>query len=146
MADQWYYWQDAEVLGPFSGRRLVNMAAEGKILPTDIVWREGTEQGVAASQVKHLFAAAPLAQPSPPPPQPRVPHLLRTYAADATVARMQPAGVSDVVKEMPSVLVLRGGHDADDSPRHRGPGHDARRPGRHDREVSDEVHDLRPRG
>ena len=143
MADQWYYWQDAEVLGPFSGRRLVNMAAEGMILPTDIVWREGTEQGVAASQVKHLFPAAPAASSLPvegsaePVPTP---------AAAATIRADAPAGVSDVVKEMPQSWFSGAATAQTTAPRHRGQGHDARRPGRHDREVSDEVHDLRPRG
>jgi len=56
MADQWYYWHDAAILGPFSATSLANMAAVGTILPTDTVWKEGIENGVLASSVKHLFS------------------------------------------------------------------------------------------
>ncbi len=55
MADEWYYWHDSEVLGPFSGRLLVGLAAVGEVLPTDIVWKNGVERGVPASTVRHLF-------------------------------------------------------------------------------------------
>jgi hypothetical protein len=53
------------------------LAACGSILPTDTVWKEGVERGVAASKVKHLFAPvpvsvptaeAPAVQPEAPPP------------------------------------------------------------------------------
>lgn len=60
MADEWFYWHEADVLGPFSGQQLVALAAAGDILPDDIVWREGVERGVPAHKVQHLFA-----EPSP---------------------------------------------------------------------------------
>jgi hypothetical protein len=59
MIDQWYYWHELEVLGPFSGKQLVDLAAAGGILPEDIVWKDGVEGGVAAHTVKHLFAVPP---------------------------------------------------------------------------------------
>ena len=71
MADEWYYWNGSDVLGPFSGRILAGLAAAGKVLPTDIVWREGVERGVPAAEVKHLFPAA--AADSAPPPAPADP-------------------------------------------------------------------------
>ncbi len=55
MIDQWYYWHDAEVLGPFSGKQLFDLAAAGEIIPTDTVWKAGVEAGVQASRVQHLF-------------------------------------------------------------------------------------------
>jgi hypothetical protein len=58
MADEWYYWHDSEVLGPFSGRLLAGLAAVGEVLPTDIVWKNGVERGVPASTVRHLFRTA----------------------------------------------------------------------------------------
>jgi GYF domain 2 len=58
MADKWYYWHDAEVLGPFSGRLLASLAAAGKLLPTDTVWKGEVEEGVLAAKVKHLFPQA----------------------------------------------------------------------------------------
>ncbi len=105
MADQWYYWHEAEVLGPFSGRLLVDLAAEGKILPTDIVWREGTEQGVAASLVKHLFAAAPAAVTAPAEPSsatdPSATPAAEPITRNDEPAAKPPGEISDAVKEMP---------------------------------------------
>lgn len=60
MADEWYYWHDSEVLGPFSGRLLAGLAAAGEVLPTDIVWKDGVERGVPAATVRHLFRPAPV--------------------------------------------------------------------------------------
>ena len=65
MADAWYYWHDADVIGPFTGRALAGLAADGKLLPTDTVWLDGNEQGVLASKVKHLFPPIP-AELAPP--------------------------------------------------------------------------------
>jgi hypothetical protein len=59
MADQWYYWHDAAVLGPFSGKQLFDLATAGEIIPTDTVWKNGVEAGVQASRVNHLFTAVP---------------------------------------------------------------------------------------
>jgi hypothetical protein len=59
MADQWYYWHDAEVLGPFSGKQLFALATSGDIVSTDTVWKDGVESGVQASRVEHLFPIAP---------------------------------------------------------------------------------------
>jgi hypothetical protein len=55
--EQWYYWHESEILGPFSGNQLVNLAAAGDILPDDIVWKDGVEGGVPAHKVNHLFGA-----------------------------------------------------------------------------------------
>jgi hypothetical protein len=55
MVDQWYYWHSSDINGPFTGKRLAEMAADGKILPDDIVWNEGVERGVPACTVTHLF-------------------------------------------------------------------------------------------
>jgi predicted RNA-binding Zn-ribbon protein involved in translation (DUF1610 family) len=55
MADQWYYWHDAEILGPYSANHLAGLAAAGTILPTDTIWKDGIERGQPASSVKHLF-------------------------------------------------------------------------------------------
>jgi hypothetical protein len=60
MAEQWYYWHESEVLGPFSGQQLVDLATAGSIVPDDIVWKEGVERGIPAHKVQHLFVGAPL--------------------------------------------------------------------------------------
>src|SRR4051794_34810400 len=74
MSDLWYYSHDQQKTGPYSARRMKELAADGSILPTDVVWKEGVENGVAASKVKHLFAPAaprprhdaPVAAPTEP--------------------------------------------------------------------------------
>ena len=58
MADRWYYAHGARRLGPFTARELSGLAAAGKLLPADTVWKEGMEKGVLAEKVKHLFPQA----------------------------------------------------------------------------------------
>ena len=57
MADQWYFWHETEILGPFSGQELLALATAGDIIPTDTVWKNGIEGGVPASRIQHLFPA-----------------------------------------------------------------------------------------
>jgi len=57
MADQWYFWHDTEILGPFTGKQLFDLATAGNIIPTDTVWKNGIEEGVPASRIQHLFPA-----------------------------------------------------------------------------------------
>ncbi|HEV3437692.1 MAG TPA: DUF4339 domain-containing protein [Gemmata sp.] len=72
MIDQWYYWHDAEVLGPFSGKQLFDLAAAGQIIPTDTVWKDGVEGGVQASKVQHLFPPVLPAGPGSELPVPAI--------------------------------------------------------------------------
>jgi len=58
MANKWYYWHDAAILGPFTPERLADLALAERILPTDTVWKDDIEAGIPASQVKHLFPAS----------------------------------------------------------------------------------------
>jgi GYF domain 2 len=58
MPVQWYYGRGADITGPVSGRELSDLAASGEIVPTDTVWQEGVEAGVAAGKVKNLFRSA----------------------------------------------------------------------------------------
>jgi ribosomal protein S14 len=73
MADEWYYWHDAGILGPFTASRLADLAAAGRILPTDTVWRPGDEGGVPASTVDHLFPEPPAAASTSEPATPAEP-------------------------------------------------------------------------
>jgi hypothetical protein len=61
VADQWYYWHELDILGPFSGKQLAALAAAGNIVPTDTVWKDGVEGGVQASRVQHLFVTPSVA-------------------------------------------------------------------------------------
>jgi hypothetical protein len=81
MADQWYYSQGGDKVGPFSARQFKDLADAGRISPTDTVWKEGIELGVSAARVKNLLPLAPTGSaavdvsdplapalpPSPPP-------------------------------------------------------------------------------
>lgn len=66
MADQWYYEHETTKRGPFSAHQLRELAAEGRIGLTDIIWKDGVGRGLVASKVKNLFAPAPLATLPPP--------------------------------------------------------------------------------
>jgi GYF domain 2 len=57
MTSQWFYGRGSDISGPVSQVELVELAASGKVLPSDTVWREGREAGVPAAKVRYLFAA-----------------------------------------------------------------------------------------
>jgi hypothetical protein len=70
----WYYTTNGQQQGPVSGEVLKQLATAGRISPTDLVWREGMPQWIAASTTT-LFT--PPVGPSPqvclsvaPPPPP----------------------------------------------------------------------------
>jgi GYF domain 2 len=57
MTNQWFYGRGSDISGPVSGSELAELAASGKVLPSDTVWLEGRESGVPATRVKNLFPA-----------------------------------------------------------------------------------------
>lgn len=57
MAQGWYLGKGGNRSGPFTPQRLRQMAANGEIVATDLVWREGMADWVAASSVAGLLAA-----------------------------------------------------------------------------------------
>ena len=67
MTNQWYYGRGADISGPVSSDELIDLAANGKVIPTDTIWRDDIETGVPADRVKNLF---PLLEPSVDPPVP----------------------------------------------------------------------------
>ncbi|MCH8046425.1 MAG: DUF4339 domain-containing protein [Planctomycetes bacterium] len=60
----WYYSHGDEQLGPVTGSQLKKLAAEGKLAPTDLVWKEGMDDWVAASTIDGLvpIVAPPTAE------------------------------------------------------------------------------------
>lgn len=66
MSDAWYVGRGGQRRGPVSWADLQGLAAGGKILPTDLVWREGMADWVAASTIAGLFAPAPSVPPVNP--------------------------------------------------------------------------------
>jgi hypothetical protein len=73
MADLWYYGRGADLFGPFSGWQVADLADAGDVQATDTVWEDGSEDGVPAHTIPHLFPAAAAVMPIPaavsPPPQ-----------------------------------------------------------------------------
>ncbi len=55
MSDQWYFASGQKRFGPFSSAQLKECASQGRLQPTDTVWKEGIQKGVSAAKVKHLF-------------------------------------------------------------------------------------------
>jgi len=55
MANQWYYIQQKQRIGPVTDQQLKQLATSGQLRPTDLVWKKGLENWVAAQKVKGLF-------------------------------------------------------------------------------------------
>ncbi len=72
MADQWYYATDEQQSGPIGLTELQQLAASGKLRPTDLVWRDGMHQWAPAEVTRGLFTEQHLPPPPAPPlsPQP----------------------------------------------------------------------------
>jgi GYF domain 2 len=63
MADLWFFGRGSDIDGPVSGSELSQLAATGKVLPTDTIWQDGNEDGIPAAQVPNLFRPAVAAAP-----------------------------------------------------------------------------------
>jgi hypothetical protein len=89
MAEHYYYSQGDNQFGPFSATELRKLAADGRIQPTDSVWREGSGQRVQAARVKNLFATPP---PPPSPPGTSAAHSEAPPQEPAQAPPTAPAG------------------------------------------------------
>ena len=63
MADEWHYSVGGNRHGPVASTELKRLAESGQLSPTDLIWKEGLQNWVAASSVKGLFPK----QSGPPP-------------------------------------------------------------------------------
>lgn len=54
---EWMYFVDGQQHGPVSSQELRQLAAAGKLSPTDLVWREGLADWAPAAKLKGLFSA-----------------------------------------------------------------------------------------
>ena len=90
MPEQWYFEHEGDHFGPMSTAQLKELAARGKIQPSDSVWKDGTHKWVRASKIEGLFPSPrrdqaaesaktqaganaesiPQAVPAPPLPEP----------------------------------------------------------------------------
>lgn len=67
MAEQWYYTRNGQQQGPVT----MELLKQAALQPSDLVWKEGTDEWVAASKVEGLIAqAVPPPVPTLPPPVP----------------------------------------------------------------------------
>jgi hypothetical protein len=58
MANQWFYSKNGSTHGPVTGAELKALAGAGKLLPTDLIWKEGMPSWQPASKVKGLFSSS----------------------------------------------------------------------------------------
>ncbi len=56
MPSDWYYVIDGERLGPVEKQELKELADDGLLQPTDLVWTEGMADWKPASEVRGLFS------------------------------------------------------------------------------------------
>jgi hypothetical protein len=74
MPKRFHYFHDGAQQGPVDAQVLKSLAAEGNLLPTDLVWPEGAPDWVPASSVRGLFPPAPPPDAGPPPLPPAGAH------------------------------------------------------------------------
>lgn len=92
---EWYYTRNKEPCGPVNSTQLKELAAQGELLPTDLVWKDGMTEWVSAATLKSLFA-----QPAAPAPAPA------PRAAPARVAHAAPAQVASGVAAAPTPVAM----------------------------------------
>ena len=90
----WYVSRNDKQIGPYPAAMLKQLAATGKILPTDLVWKDGSDVRNPASQIKGLFPGVPPTIPTLPnqvteprnlpPPLPRVNRLASGSKTEST--------------------------------------------------------------
>ena len=57
MASKWFFTKDGKKnFGPFSSGQLRQLAANGQLVPADMVFKEGTQKWVTANSISGLFA------------------------------------------------------------------------------------------
>lgn len=78
---EWFYSKNGEKTGPISSAELKQLAANGIVLPSDLVWKQDWPEWKAAKAIKGLFGSA---APTTPPPTRKAPEAIRaaTQAAD----------------------------------------------------------------
>jgi hypothetical protein len=97
-APNWYLLRDGQRYGPLSSTQLKQMADASQILPTDMLWKEGTTQWIAAKSCKGLFPQQAVGADAPVPPvAPRNP-VPRPFTGDVrpTVPRTETNCISRI--------------------------------------------------
>lgn len=63
MATEWNLSRDGETYGPYTSEELREMAVDGNIVPTDLVWKEGLDDWVEARKLKALWEGVAVSAP-----------------------------------------------------------------------------------
>lgn len=69
MASEWYYVKAGQQVGPVSPTQLKDFAANGSLLPTDLIWKQGMSSWVTASSSPSLFPRSPITPTPQNPPR-----------------------------------------------------------------------------
>jgi len=64
----WYVLKGIKRLGPFSNAEMRGLASSGKLVPEDMIWKDGLDGWVKASKLKGVFQVQPEIQEVSPPP------------------------------------------------------------------------------
>jgi TM2 domain-containing membrane protein YozV len=64
VSQEWYYSVDGDRQGPVSGAELKKLAEAGTLKATDLVWKDGMADWVAAKSIKGLFGTSGVAAPA----------------------------------------------------------------------------------
>ena len=70
---QWYYVKNGQRQGPASTDQIKQLLASGQLQPSDLAWKEGMSQWVAAGTITELSQAQAKSSPQLPPSVPAVP-------------------------------------------------------------------------
>lgn len=97
---QWHVQQGDQTLGPYSVSQMKEFAANGNIAPETMVWAQGLEEWIAASQVEGLFAQP---QQAAAAPQMAAPAQQAAAAPKLVVARPQPITSPQAISASPQV-------------------------------------------
>jgi TM2 domain-containing membrane protein YozV len=65
VSQEWYYSVDGDRQGPVSGAELKKLAEAGTLKATDLVWKDGMADWVAAKSIKGLFGGSSAAAAAP---------------------------------------------------------------------------------
>ncbi len=68
MSSKWFWAHDGKKHGPVESMEIHALARSGRLLPTDLIWKEGLADWVEARKVKGLFPNQPPALPPRVPP------------------------------------------------------------------------------
>lgn len=111
--NQWYYSQHDQMLGPVAAGELRRLAQSGRLLPSDLVWREGMADWAPAMKVKGLFPDSNLQAPRelgaaviPATGTQRSAHAERATTGDSPVGLLTQATETSVGSDSPAPTSL----------------------------------------